>query len=139
MKTLWVTAVVAAFGTQSTLADVCDHRPSKIVGSATTKVVGAASGLAAAAGTGMKAAGLYTLTNASTGAAMIGSTAAGASAAGTTGIVAGTSGALGTAGAVLMSPFVLIPAAVAAVGIGAYEGGCHLADKQGVRKTQTRR
>ena len=57
---------------------------------------------------------------------MLGSTAAGASAAGTTGIIAGTAGFFGTIGAALLSPFVIIPAAVAAVGIGAYEGLCYL-------------
>jgi hypothetical protein len=30
---------------------------------------------------------------------------------------------------VLMSPFVIIPAVVTAVGIGAYEGGCYLKEK----------
>jgi hypothetical protein len=30
------------------------------------------------------------------------------------------------AGAIQMSPIVIIPAAVTAVGIGAYEGGCYL-------------
>jgi len=59
---------------------------------------------------------------------MIGSTAAGASAAGTTAIIAGTSGVLGSIGAALMSPFVIIPTAVTAVGIGIYEGGCYLTE-----------
>jgi len=74
----------------------------------------------------MKLAGLYTIVHATTGAAMLGSTVAGASAAGTTGIIAGTSGVLGTVGAVFMSPIIIIPAAVTAVSIGAYEGGCYL-------------
>jgi hypothetical protein len=87
------------------------------------------TGAAAVTGIGLKAAGIYTLTHATTGAAMLGSTAAGASAAGTTGIIAGSAGFLGTAGAVLMSPFVIIPAVATAVSIGAYEGGCYLSGK----------
>lgn len=87
------------------------------------------TGAVAVTGVGLKAAGIYTLTHATTGAAMLGSTAAGASAAGTTGIIAGSAGFLGTAGAVLLSPFVIVPAAVTAVGIGAIEGGCYLSGK----------
>ena len=64
-----------------------------------------------------------------TGAAMLGSTAAGASAAGTAGILAGTAGAIGSVGAVLLSPFVIIPAAITAGAIATYEGGCYLAKK----------
>src|SRR5487761_2333224 len=83
---------------QPAIAGVCDYRPSKIIGSVATGGVTSASGAAAAAGIGMKAAGLYTITHATTGAAMLGSSAAGVSAAGTTGIIAGTSGVLGTVG-----------------------------------------
>jgi len=114
---------------QTAAAGVCDYRPSQLIGGGPTGVVAGGTGAAAATGIGMKAAGIYTLTHATTGAAMLGSTAAGASAAGTTGIVAGSAGFLGTAGAVLMSPFVIIPAAVTAVGIGVYEGGCYLKEK----------
>lgn len=113
---------------QSAMAGVCEHRPSKVIGGAATGTVGVGTATVAAGGIGMKAAGLYALTHATTGAAMLGSTAAGASAAGTAGILAGSAGVLGTVGAVLLSPFVLIPAAVTAVGIGAYEGGCYLSD-----------
>ncbi len=108
-------------------ADICDYRPSNLVGGTTATATGVATGATAAAGVGMKAAGIYTITHATSGAVMLGSTAAGASAAGTAGILAGTAGFLGTVGAVLMSPLVIVPAAVAAVGLGAYEGGCYLA------------
>lgn len=114
---------------QTAAAKVCDYRPSQLIGEGTTGAVAGGTGATAVAGVGMKLAGLYTLTHATTGAAMLGSTAAGASAAGTTGIIAGTAGFFGTAGAVLMSPFVIVPAAVTAVGIGVYEGGCYLSDK----------
>ncbi len=49
------------------------------------------------------------------------------SCAGTVGIIAGTGGVLGTLGAVLMSPFLIAPAAIAAIGIGLYEGVCYMA------------
>jgi hypothetical protein len=127
MKKLLIvsTAVALSLG-QIASADVCDYRPSSLVGGTTATATGVATGATAATGVGMKAAGIYAITHATSGAAMLGSTAAGASAAGTAGILAGTAGFLGTVGAVLMSPFVIVPAAVAAVGIGAYEGACYL-------------
>ena len=70
------------------------------------------AGAAVATGVGLKTAGLYVITNAVTGATMLGSTAAGASAAGTAGILSGTVGVVGTVGAALISPFLLIPAAL---------------------------
>ncbi|MBP0481808.1 hypothetical protein [Sagittula salina] len=72
----------------------------------------------------MQVAGYYTLVHASSGLTMLASTAAGASAAGTTGIIAGTSGAVGGAAAVLMAPATVIAGALAAVGVGGYEGVC---------------
>lgn len=129
MKKIAVSVLLSSLFAQTAMAGVCDYRPSQLIGGAATGAVGGTAGTAAATGIGLKAAGIYTLTHATTGAAMLGSTAAGASAAGTTGIIAGSAGFLGTAGAVLMSPFVIIPAAVTAVGVGAYEGGCYLYDK----------
>lgn len=127
-RVIVVSILVSGFIVHSAEASVCDHRPSKIIGGIATGAVGVGSATVAAGGIGMKAAGLYAITHATTGAAMLGSTAAGASAAGTTGIIAGSAGVLGTVGAVLLSPFVLIPAAVTAVGVGAYEGGCYWSD-----------
>lgn len=125
-------ALLLAVGmlSNSVMAGVCDYRPSKVVGDGLTKSVATGAGATAAAGVGMKAAGYYAITHATTGAAMLGSTAAGTSAAGTVGIIGGSAGAVGTAGAVLMSPFVLIPAAVVAGGIGVYEGSCYLASRK---------
>lgn len=129
MKKIAILLLASGFAIQSVVAGVCDHRPSKIIGGSTTGAVAGGTGAVAATGIGMKVAGLYALTHATTGAAMLGSTAVGASAAGTTGIIAGSAGILGTAGAMLMSPFVIIPAAATAVGISAYEGSCYLSDK----------
>lgn len=139
MKRLFCGALVvmAASGSafadasRSAFADICDYTPSKIIGGKTGAAASsaAATGAAAtaAAGGGLKAAGFYTLTHAVTGATMLGSTAGGASAAGTVGIMGGTAGAVGTVAGALMSPFVIIPAAVVATVITAHEGGCYLA------------
>lgn len=99
-------------------ADVCDYTPSALAGAAV-------AGGAAAAGVGLKAAGYYTLTHAGSNLIMLGSTAAGASAAGTVGIIGGTAGALGTIGAILMAPVTLVVGTVTVIGVGAYEGYCY--------------
>lgn len=130
MKMMLISLLVFCFFVQSALAGVCDNRPSKVAGKVTTHVVAGSSGIAALTGIGMKTVGLYAITHSTSGAAMLGSTAAGASAAGTTGIIGGTAGFVGTAGAILMSPFVIIPAAVTAVGVISFEGGCYLSDKK---------
>lgn len=130
MKKLIVAAVSMGLFSNLALANVCDYRPSKIIGKGTTATVAGTSGAAAATGAGMKAAGIYAITNATTGAAMLGSTAAGASAAGTTGIIAGSAGVIGAVGAALMSPLVIIPAAAVATGAAVYEGSCYVASKK---------
>ena len=133
MKKLLCCALVVMFASSSAFADVCDHTPSKMIGgkkgAAASAATATGAGATAAAGVGLKAAGFYTLPHAVTGATMLGSAAGGASAAGTVGIMGGTAGVLGTVAGALMSPFVIIPAAVVATGIAAYEGGCYLADK----------
>jgi len=130
MQKLALCLLVAGTLSQPVAAAVCDYTPSKVVGAETTTAASATGAAVATAGVGMKAAGFYTLVHSVTGATMLGSTAAGASAAGTVGIIGGTAGVIGTAGAVLMSPFVMIPAAIVAGSIAAYEGGCYLAAKK---------
>lgn len=105
----------------------CDWRPSQFVGTATTAVVG---GGAAAAGVGMKAAGFYTLVNAGSGLTMLGSTVAGASGAGTVGIIAGTGGVLGAIGATLMAPVTVVVGGVLAVGGAGFEAVCYFTDER---------
>lgn len=129
MKKYIVLLCLAGLSTQSAFAGVCDHTPSKLIGAGLTGSVATGAGATAAAGIGMKAAGFYTLTHAITGATMLGSAAGGASAAGTVGIMGGTAGAIGTVSAALMSPFVIVPAAIVAGGVGIYEGGCYLSSK----------
>ena len=121
LMTSWLVAAPVSAG-------VCDYRPSKMIGAAAASTVASSAGATAATGIGMKAAGLYSLVHATTGLTMLGSTAAGSSAAGTVGIIAGSGGLIGSMGATLMSPFVVVPAAVTAVGLGALEGGCYLVD-----------
>ena len=125
MKKYVVFLLVAGLFSSSAMARICDHKPSKLISAGATGSVAAGTGATAATGIGMNVAGFYTLANAATGATMLASTAAGASAAGTVGIIGGTAGAIGTACAVLMSPFVIVPAALVVGSIGLYEGVCY--------------
>ena len=130
MKNIIFGAVAAlALGSQAALAGVCDYKASNLIGSGGTAAVAAGSGAVAGAGGAGTAAGLYTLTHATSGAVMLGSTAGGASAAGTVGIMGGTAGTGAAVMGVVLNPFVWVPAAVTAVGVGALEGGCYLAGK----------
>lgn len=105
-------------------ADTCDYRPSRIFGDTGSKAV-IGGGVAVSSATGAATAmGVYTLVHAGSGLTMLGSTMAGVSGAGTIGIVAGTGGAIGTAGAVILNPFVWVPAAIAGVGGGGFEAVC---------------
>jgi len=127
-KTIGLSLAIAIFSTPA-FADLCNNRPSKWFGNQGTGAIGATGAVTASAGIGAQAAGFYTLTHATSGAVMLGSTAAGSSAAGTVGIIANTGGIIGSGFAFIMSPFVIIPAAVVAGGIVAVEGGCaHFAD-----------
>lgn len=106
-------------------ADACDYRPSRLLGEDNSKVaLGAAGGLGASGAIGTGVFGMYTLVNAGSGLTMLGSTMVGASGAGTVGIIAGTGGAVGAAGAVILNPFVWIPAAIVGVGGGGFEATC---------------
>ncbi|SDY18352.1 hypothetical protein [Nitrosomonas sp. Nm58] len=115
---------------QIAVADVCEYTPRNLIGAGTSGSVATGAAATTAAGIGMKAAGFYILPHATTGATMLASTAGGASAAGTVGIMGGTAGAIGTVSAVLMSPFVITSAAITALGIGIYEGVCYLREQK---------
>ena len=82
----------------------------------------------AAAGATASAAGVYTLVHATTGLTMVGGTWAGASAAGTAGIIAGTAGTLGTVVAVVTAPSTIIAGTAAAAGLAGLEGACYFTD-----------
>ena len=112
------------FSASTGYADTCDYRPSRILGDrGSTLVIG--GGLAVTSTTGAATAlGVYTLVNAGSGLTMLGSTMAGASGAGTIGIIAGTGGFIGAAGAIILNPFVWVPAAIVGVGGGGFEAAC---------------
>tara|TARA_R110001606_G_scaffold126209_1_gene260055 strand:+ start:175 stop:798 length:624 start_codon:yes stop_codon:yes gene_type:complete len=113
-------AIVAWSGTAE--AGICDYTPSNILGQTATSVGTALAGSGTAAGLGMQAAGFYTLVHAGSGLTKLGSTAAGASAADTVGIIAGT---VGTASAILMAPVAIFVGALTNIGVGSFEGACY--------------
>lgn len=124
---LAVIAVSISLGT-SVSAAVCDYRPSQVLGGSGAAVVAGGAGAAAAAGGAAKVAGVYTLVHATTGATMVGGTWAGASAAGTAGIIGGTAGIIGTVVAIVTAPVTIIAAGVTAASVAAYEGACYFTD-----------
>lgn len=128
--------LVASLAASLVNADACDYRPSQLIGGGGAAGTAVGAGTVAAAGTAAKAAGYYTLVHSTSGAYMLGSTAAGASAAGTAGIVAGTGTGLGAVAAFVTAPAVIIGAVVAAVGTGAFEGVCYFADERITRFDQ---
>lgn len=123
-------AAALSFSGNSANAGACDYRPSQLIGGSGAGVVATTGVGTAAAGLAAKGAGFYTLTHAITGATMLGSTAGGASAAGTVGIMGGTAGLVGTAASALMAPATIIAGAVTAAGIGGYEGVCYFYDER---------
>lgn len=128
MKFIYVLAIAVAHlavAPSYAKAGACDYRPSNLIGGLGAGATAATGGAIAAVGAGAKAAGFYTLTHAVTGATMLGSTAGGASAAGTVGIMGGTGGAIGGVAAVIMAPATIIAGAVIGAGVMAYEGACY--------------
>ncbi|WP_449042294.1 hypothetical protein [Paracoccus sp. (in: a-proteobacteria)] len=145
--------MAAAFAATGSMAQaaICDYRPSQLIGGdgggrhvltdmpskvdktdASTQAVrgattaaGVGGAAAGAVGVGMKAAGYYTLVHASSGLTMLGSTAAGASGAGTVGIIGGTAGFIGTVASIVMAPATIVAAGVTTVVVGSYEGACY--------------
>ena len=113
--------------TKSGSVAACGYRPSNLIGGAGAGAAATAATATAAAGAGAKAAGFYTLTHAVTGATMLGSTAGGASAAGTVGIMGGTAGAVGAVGAFLMAPATIVAGAIIGGGTAVFEGACYFA------------
>jgi hypothetical protein len=121
------TAIIAAFSAlvaSQAFAEACDYRPSKILGRDGSNAVIAGGGTVVAGTAAANALGIYTLVNAGSGLTMLGSTMAGASGAGTVGIIAGTGGAIGTVVATILNPFVWVPAAVIGLGGGGFEAAC---------------
>ena len=96
-------------------ARVCDYRPTEMLRSgAVTGAIGTATDFA------VKADGIFTLTNAVTGASLMGTGAAGGTLAQIT----------ATATSALAAPGAAVAGAVALVGLGAYEGLCFFGDER---------
>ena len=106
-------------------ASVCDWRPSALLNQGGAAAVNVAGGAAAATGEALKTAGIYTLVQSGTGLSLLGSAASGAAA-----LIGGTSGAIGTVGAVLLAPATLVVAGVAAMGAGGVEAVCFFTDER---------
>jgi|TARA_R110002072_G_scaffold302788_1_gene488741 hypothetical protein len=77
----------------------------------------------------MALGGLYFFPHAASGSVMLGSTLAGASGAGTVGIIGGSGFAAGVL-AVLTAPITLVVAAGTAVTVGGVEAGCYFVDER---------
>lgn len=125
IRKMSILAAISTIFAGSVHAGACDYTPSRLAGKAATTVGTAIVGGSAVTGVGMQAAGYYTLVHAGSGLTMLGSTAAGASAAGTVGIIAGTGGAVGTIGAILMAPVTIVVGGLTIIGVGFYEGTCY--------------
>lgn len=100
MKKIILLLSLGLFSHSSSAAGVCDA----------INPFNASTGSVAAVGVGARVAGFYAITNATTGAAMLGST--------TSGIIAGTSGVIGTIGGALLSPYVIGVTTVATIVVG---------------------
>lgn len=116
-----------AFSTPAFTA-VCDYRPSEIIGGNRTALTVASTGGVAATGAGANAVGVYTLVHATSGLTMVGGTWAGASAAGTAGIIGGTGGLIGSTVAIVTAPATIIVAGALGTTIAVIEGACYFTD-----------
>ena len=112
------------------LAGVCDYRLSQMVNPAAATTVVAVGGAGATIGPGAMALGsLYFFPHAASGTVMLGSTLAGASGAGTIGIIGGSGFAAGVL-AVLTAPVTVEIAAGTAITVGGVEAGCYFVDER---------
>lgn len=129
IRSVCVGAVVSLSFATSSFAGVCDYRLSQLVSpsAATATVAGAGAGAAVGPAT-MALGGLYFFPHAG-GTLMLGSTLAGASGAGTIGIIGG-SGFAASVLSVLTGPLMLIIGAGTAVTVGAFEAGCYFVDER---------
>ncbi len=130
IKTLSVSAALSLGWVTSALSGVCDYRLSQLVGSAAaTTVVTAGGGGATVGPATMALGGLYFFPHATSSTVMLGSTLAGASGAGTVGII-GSSGFAATVLGVLTAPITLLLASGTAITVGGLEAGCFFVDER---------
>lgn len=130
IKTLSLSAIVSLSFATGSLASVCDYRLSQLASPAAATAAVSVGGAGAAVGpTAMAVGGLYFFPHAASGTLMLGSTLAGASGAGTIGIIGG-SGFAASVLAVLTAPITLIIAGGTAVTVGGLEAGCYFVDER---------
>ncbi|MBE9640761.1 hypothetical protein [Salipiger mangrovisoli] len=130
IRTLGISAIFSIAWATSSLSAICDYRLSKLISPSGAVVVIATGGTGTTAGpAAMALGGLYFFPHATSGALMLGSTLAGASGAGTIGIIGG-SGFAASVLAVLTAPITLILAAGTTVTVGGLEAGCYFVDER---------
>ena len=136
IRTLNLSAVLSIVWATSSFSGVCDYRLSQLASPAAATAALAGSGGAATVGPAtMALAGLYFFPHATSGTLMLGSTLAGASGAGTLGIIGG-SGFAASVLAVLTAPITLFVAAGTAVTVGGLEAGCYFVDERITEEAQ---
>ena len=130
LRNLCLSAILSLVWVTSASSGVCDYRLSRLVSPAAATAVVTAGGAGASVGpTAMAVGGLYFFPHAAGGSLMLGSTLAGASGAGTVGIIGGSGFAAGVL-AVLTAPITLLTAAGTAVTVGGLEAGCYFVDER---------
>ncbi|MFN3825149.1 MAG: hypothetical protein ACK4RN_14295 [Pseudorhodobacter sp.] len=124
IKSLSLSSTLSLFWVTSAISGVCDYRLSQLVSpTAVTAAVTTSSAVATVGPATMALGGLYFFPHATSGTLMLGSTLAGASGAGTVGIIGG-SGFAATVLAALTAPITLIIAGGTVVTVGGLEASC---------------
>lgn len=130
IKSLNLSAALSLVWVTGAFSGVCDYRLSQLVSPTAATAVVTAGGAGASVGPAtMALGGLYFFPHAASGSVMLGSTLAGASGAGTVGIIGGSGFAAGVL-AVLTAPITLVVAAGTAVTVGGVEAGCYFVDER---------
>lgn len=130
IRTLSFGAVFSLVWVTSSFSGVCDYRLSQLVSPTAATVVATAGGAGTTVGpAAMALGGLYFFPHATSGSLMLGSTLAGASGAGTVGIIGG-SGFAASVLAVLTAPITLLVAAGTTITVGGLEAGCYFVDER---------
>ena len=125
MKPILLGSLFAVALGSSAAAELCDYRPSALVGAGASVAKQPSGAALQTAGSAAKAAGFYTLTQVVSGGTVTaaGAAGAGAAATGTTGVL----GSMGGVAAVLTAPATIIGAAIVGGGSLIYEGYCYYA------------
>ena len=130
IRTLSLSAVLSLAWVTSSFSGVCDYRLSQLVSPTAATAAVTVGGAGATVGPAtMALGGLYFFPHAASGTVMLGSTLAGASGAGTVGIIGG-SGFAASVLAVLTAPITLLLAGGTAVTVGGLEAGCYFVDER---------